>query len=201
MNFTCLEDILEPKKGHTMVYYQDKIIIIGGICENFQISTKHFEYNIFTKMFKEINLGFKRFNHSSVIYKDHLYIYGGHQDFLNFSNLPFISISLENYKEEEIKSSNSPIVGQHSCNVYKNKMIIFGGENGHGCSSELFEFNFETFNWRKIEGKNSTMQRRGHGSIVFDQKLFVYGGVAPLANFTNPSCFDFQKSILISNLR
>jgi hypothetical protein len=182
-----------------MVHYQDKIIIIGGGTGiNSQTESKYsYEYNIFTKKFKEIKLRFKRYYHSSVVYKDKLYIYGGfHGTDWNFNIQNLIQISLVDYKHKMVKTTNSPTArGQHSCSLYKNKMIVFGGATEFDFSSEIFEYNFETFDWRKIETENSTNPRRGHGSVVFNDKLFIYGGVvSDDMIFSNPSCFDFQTS-------
>jgi len=77
----------------------------------------------------------------------------------------------------------------HSAVVYKDKMYIFGGHNPESGSNyiadvknELFEYNFETNNWRKIDGPNFPL-RTEHTSIIYEEKMYVFGGYSGLGEY------------------
>lgn len=71
----------------------------------------------------------------------------------------------------------------HSCCVYKNKMIIFGGRFNSKSLNSMYIFDLETLSWNKIDCKgNSTgsnnipTARDSHTSLVYKNFMYVFGG-------------------------
>eukprot|EP01080_Neovahlkampfia_damariscottae_P009705 gene9705-1910_t len=195
-----LQNIPCGKKTQSLVYYKDKILIIGGgdhsSSHESQVS---YEYNLTTKKFKRIlSLNIRRYYHTSIIYQGYLYVYGGFQGvFWDFTIKNIFNLDLENeYKKKLLFSKNIPPPrGQHTANVYNDKMIIFGGALQNRLSNELWEFGFKSREWKMIKSENETKPRRAHGSVIFNDKLYVFGGVLTDDDdliYSNPSCFDFK---------
>jgi len=193
-----LPNLPSGKVAQTIIEYEEKLIIFGG-GDKFGTNHQSYEFNIWTNEYKiKQSLNFQRYYHTANLYKNNLYIYGGFWNTgWNFRRRSFFSIDLkENYKRKNIQTKNLPAPrAQHTSNIYKDKMIIFGGAKEHELSNELFEYDFKTKEWKKIKSENETTKRRGHGSVIFKEKLYIFGGVInedEILIYSNPSCFDFN---------
>jgi len=139
--------------------------------------------------------------HTSVIYKNTMYTFGGNGGLVdNYSNavltypLPF---KPENVITSHESLANAPQPrSAHSAVVYKKEMYIFGGWNGHQSLNDLYSLNLETLQWRQIQCENGPSKRRMHSCVVYSNKMYLFGGYdesRPAESFNELLCFDFES--------
>jgi N-acetylneuraminic acid mutarotase len=126
----------------------------------------------------------------------YLFIFGGLKEFgddehniLEFSNeLLLFNISKMRWNKDPIETKG--IAPQkrnlHTCVVYKDNLIIFGGKsNGYLNDIHLYSISFSFFfkflsannKWQELETTGDIPSPRyGHTSVIFGDSMFVFGG-------------------------
>jgi len=120
--------------------------------------------------------------HTGVVYKDNMFIFGGNGGLVeNYSNT-ILSYPLP-YKPDSVFTSLGNLQGAptarsgHTAVVYKDSMYIFGGWNGHTSLGDFYSYNFEMKSWKKLDS-NGTIpsKRRMHSAIVYKDNMYLFGG-------------------------
>jgi len=120
--------------------------------------------------------------HTSVVYKENMYIFGGNGGLVeNYSNnilsfpLPYKPDSV--FTRIDTQQTAPPARSGHSAVVYKDSMYVFGGWNGHTSLSDFYSYNFETKIWKKLEsGGTPPAKRRMHCTVVYGDHMYLFGG-------------------------
>ena len=73
---------------------------------------------------------------------------------------------------------------------------MFGGQDDENNKlNDLWEFDFTTKTWREIknaEGEYQPSVRSGHTSVVYQDKMFIFGGILEITKELNDMIvFDF----------
>eukprot|EP01080_Neovahlkampfia_damariscottae_P010958 gene10958-3666_t len=183
---------------HTSNIYNNSMYIFGGKDnEEDELPTVESEREIFIYNFEKENwikeipkgndLPRQTAGHTAVIYKNYLYIFGG--IFTNFFplNMNYSRPELHRYNFmsktwEFIKYNGESLqLFGHTSIVYEDQMIVYGGGKDTGFqdeeqSSEIFIYEFQNELFKKIKQKNQIPQREGHSSILYKNKMIVFGG-------------------------
>jgi len=195
-----------PRGNHRSIIYDDKIYCFGGEIElNYKKLNEVDVFDMNTKQWSRIEAKgvrpTKRDGMSMVLYKDAFYIFGGTLELQEYT------IPKHEYEEQEIPleccdknifrfdlkthewstlktkgDENLVPRREHTANVYGDSMYIFGGLVGEECrvSNSMYEFNFITNQWTKIEYTQKENQipkkRRAHSMVLHNQTLVLYGG-------------------------
>ncbi len=75
-------------------------------------------------------------------------------------------------------------------------MIAFGGFVDSGRENDLWEYGFESGQWKKIEPitKEMPCKRSGHSAVIYQDKMYIFGGVDDEINRLNDLWeFDLKK--------
>ena len=75
-------------------------------------------------------------------------------------------------------------------------MVIFGGFVDSGRENDLWEYCFTTGKWKEIEAltKEKPCKRSGHSAVVYQDKMYIFGGVDDEINRLNDLWeFDLKK--------
>ena len=66
----------------------------------------------------------------------------------------------------------------HTANVYNNHIVVFGGRHNYKSLNSMHVFDISTYNWTKLDPSCSLVPcaRDSHASLVYKDKLLVYGG-------------------------
>ena len=84
----------------------------------------------------------------------------------------------------------------HTAVVHKDTIYLFGGENSPINSTNLiFAYCVESKKWEKIKPNIAIPKVDSHSAVVFEDKMFVYGGYIPekATYMTTMFGFDFEK--------
>lgn len=128
-------------------------------------------------------------NHSSVVYKTRMYLFGGSSK--ESENVDMYTLDLQLHKwsklavkpEDDLEENLPKTRDEHSCVLLGNYMIVFGGFTFGQRTNDIFRFNFTTSQWSKIknEGKDAPQPRAGHSAVIrYDEVggdcMYIFGG-------------------------
>ncbi|XP_032778390.2 LOW QUALITY PROTEIN: RING finger protein B [Daphnia magna] len=127
--------------------------------------------------------------HSMVYWKDCVYVFGGIFAPADECPLWTYTISDNTWSKWQSSKSCAPISRKgHTAVVYEDRMLVYGGyQDMRGSLGELWQFSFDTLSWKMIHGSRATKSseaippgRHSHAAVVFDQGMWIYGGMTDL---------------------
>ena len=122
---------------------------------------------------------FTRIGHSFVSYKNNLVVFGGVDENKNPSNEIYIYNVVEHkWSKPLCKHKRPPPRFDHSAVIYKNAMIVHGGQLGTEKLNDTWIFSFDQNEWAKIKltKNNAIVPRSGHCAVMINQFMLVFGG-------------------------
>jgi len=123
-----------------------------------------------------------RTEHSSVIFENNLYVFGGYGgNYLNnLLALPLPFRPENGLVEIAVSGDVPPPRSAHSLVVYNEHMYCFGGWRGiqaPNSNADLYKLSFRERKWSHIPAKGEVPSpRRVHNAIVYKDSMFVFGG-------------------------
>jgi len=130
-----------------------------------------------------------RAGHTSVVYKNNLVVFGGHN---NYKSKYYNSIQLFNLDtlewKNQICSGTAPCARATHCTfIVSNRMYIFGGFDGKKYYNDLHMLDLDQFVWTKLNAKGLPPKpRSGHSStLIRNDRLLVFGGCGSDSSFLN----------------
>jgi len=87
----------------------------------------------------------------------------------------------------------------HSCSLVNNEteLFIFGGYGINSILNDTFLFNIQKEEWKKVEHAENVNvpERYGHSTVVYNHKVYVFGGKNSNGYLNDLMVFDCQKRI------
>lgn len=125
--------------------------------------------------------------HSSVLYRDKLYIFGGKSNgyLSDLWSFDFATKSWQELDGHHSKTANKPIARfGHTAVCYEDQMIVFGGYDQHGFCCEdvpLWDFNAASpdLAWKRIQTDNQSslkLERYHHSAVQEGHSMYIFGG-------------------------
>ncbi|OMJ68853.1 hypothetical protein SteCoe_33574 [Stentor coeruleus] len=144
-----------PLDSHTACLYEDGtaawMIVYGGYAAG-ERSSNVYTFNLNSEKWKQAQTSRGpegRSNHSAVIYKDHMYVFGGtNEEGEKLSD--FWKLDLRTNHWEDIKGKGDVPSGRsgHSAVIFKDVMIVFGGmKDITKETNDMYSYNFESQEW------------------------------------------------------
>lgn len=140
--------------------------------------------------------------HSAVLYCDNIYLFGGNCGNSDTSSQFILGntvhrIDLGTKLVREVKTEKPPLRrSAHTAVLYKDKMYIYGGWNGHESHADFQELDLRTLQWQTVSATGeSPGRRRAHCAVVHDHYMYIFGGydTAPASRYSQMHRFDFEK--------
>lgn len=123
-----------------------------------------------------------RMGHTAQLYHSTIIIHGGWNGFKVLDDLVFIELqpTMDTLKIWTLESKNHSMPARqfHTASIIEDKMYVFGGGDGKFWLNDLLIFNIKTYQWEgpvQTRGK-APSGRLQHAAIVFDKKIFIFGG-------------------------
>ena len=128
-------------------------------------------------------------NHTCVEYQGKMYAFGGSN--LGGENLIMNTLDLHRNQWNIVKPKAAGNVesnmlhtrDEHSCVVYNESMLVFGGFSFGERSNSIFKYNFRMNTWEKIDHKSQAVPcpRAGHSAVIRYNKeegdhMYIFGG-------------------------
>ncbi|XP_059151978.1 uncharacterized protein LOC131938099 [Physella acuta] len=180
------EEIEETKsklphlQGHTMVSYKSQLLIFGG---TFHDSLEEIPLWIYNPDLAVLRKWYDpsaaqpsgRREHSAVVYKNTMFIYGGFLDHSGSTD-EFWAFDID---EEEWVNVHHRKPGKrhgHVAVVFSNSMWLHGGMRELTALSDLWTYHFSLCKWSKVKGLGLCPTLSNHTAHVTDNTLLLVGG-------------------------
>lgn len=136
------------------------------------------------------------YSHTCVFYNNKIFIFGGRlPDFASRLNSTW-SYDIESQVWEEIEPKNhAKAVFGHTTFLYENKMIVFGGVYAlYNYSNDLYSFNFQTNEWKRVDVNQVTIQQRAfHAGTIVKKDIYIFGGESDTGNLNDFYKFNLEN--------
>ena len=181
------------RSSHTSFLYKENYLyIVGGVDiterkqnDIFKIDLSS-NYPQWEKIILKEGILEKIAYHSGILYNGIYYIIGGQNDKMRSLN----TIQKFNVEEEKILDKIEPdkkifpSIESHTCNLYKDQIIIYGGNKGKFFNKHVYSFNIKTEEIKNLteyldDNRDLTkmpLPRADHSSEIIGDKLYIYGG-------------------------
>eukprot|EP01080_Neovahlkampfia_damariscottae_P010369 gene10369-2898_t len=182
-----------PRFCHSSIVFENKMYIFGGKAgENFENlnDTIYFDFDLKTWFTIEVKDDFKpepRYFHSSIVFENFMYIYGGFDGSCFFSNIHKLNLKTNQWTKIEKKKIEPIKRRSHSSSLFNSKMYIFGGIlflfnqyitgfDGYEFLNDLWCFDLKQENWKEINIEFPPEKRRFHSVCTFENGFYIFGG-------------------------
>eukprot|EP01080_Neovahlkampfia_damariscottae_P010810 gene10810-3428_t len=173
-----------PLRGHKSLIYQDSLYIFGGSINGLEFSNSLLRFDFLSNKWETIevldsSIISGRESCTFVEFKDKFYIFGGLTQNGISNELFTFDLLKKEWNKIEYSGPNLKERCFHSSLILKEKLFIFGGYNSKdGWLNESYEFDFTTNIFSSIENKGTQIpsQRSGHSMILYDDKIWMFGG-------------------------
>ena len=195
--------LVARRSAHSAAIHNSTLYIYGGYDNNSpgilsDMLAFSFKDNEWRQVDQDGALPGPRHSHSSISYKDGLYLFGGMSSTMDSTNsLHLFDFNLSEWKKLAPKSS-PPNMDSHRACLYGDKMIVGMGYSDGDYNSKVLELNLSTLEWRCLfapkNGKtNDYPKPRAHGSFnLLGDALYIYGGKDFGTIFDDLWKFDLQ---------
>ena len=171
---------------YTSLYFNNTFFIINGYGETGYHGDVWTSKNYGTEWLLENDLtgsGFQRSGHSSVVFNDKMWVIGG-----NYNSEPlkevYSSNNGTNWNEETFASAFMARY-DHTSVVFKDQIWVIGGYGTDSFGNDAFIDNVISWTGRSQDpwvveanaGQTPFNGIRGHSSVVYDNKIWVIGGI------------------------
>lgn len=181
------------RKFHTCNLYQDQIVFFGG--DNFDEKTSNETWLLNLKNFKWKQVGMNkevprgRRYHSSTIFQDDFYIFGGQQNYYEGEGIfleDFWKFNLKTYKWEELKCKLPTSRRYFTFHTFGNCLYLFGGRDDNKRMNDLWKYEINNNKWNELKPTgNIPVARSGQTSILYENSIFIFGGNDDSQKFDN----------------
>ncbi|KAH9500096.1 hypothetical protein Btru_076593 [Bulinus truncatus] len=180
-------DLIDDRKpsiphleGHTMLSYQDELLIFGGTFHDISEGTPLWIFNTDLLSVRKWCMPTShqpsgRREHSAVIYKNCMYIYGGYLDNSGSSD-EFWLFNIADEIWQQIPHIQPGKRHGHVAIVALNKMWLHGGMKDLVPFADLWVYNFNLCSWTKVKGRGASPTLANHSGHFFDKWLVLLGG-------------------------
>jgi Ras-related C3 botulinum toxin substrate 1 len=116
--------------------------------------------------------------HSTVVFNKCLFVFGGKSNGY-YNDVHCLDTMKNKWVKLEVKGTVPSRRYGHSACVWKNKMVVFGGYDNDGfTSNEIFMFDLQQHSWELIVSKSQSTPapRFHHTCVVVHDKMYLFGG-------------------------
>ncbi|CEP08195.1 hypothetical protein [Parasitella parasitica] len=122
----------------------------------------------------------KRRAHTTCLWEDKIIVIGGGDGARALDDVHMLDISnphAETLRWEKLETSGAPppARGYHTSNLVKDKLIVFGGSDGHDCFEDVHVLDLVKKKWSQID-LDRKIPRLAHTSTQVGSYVFVIGG-------------------------
>lgn len=139
-----------------------------------------------------------RTDHIMVLHNSSIFIFGGYNGTCRFNDLCEYSIPQQRWRGVPARGQVPSRRFGHSGVVHaaSNRLIVFGGWDGRDTLNDLYEYDFTTEEWRRMQANGTAPPHRyRHTAVIFGDNMFVFGGV----DKTHSRFNDLQRLDLTTN--
>jgi N-acetylneuraminic acid mutarotase len=173
--------IPSERYGHSAVVIENKMYVFGGCDSLGRFNNDLFVYNFDKKRWKQLTpsgtLPKARHFHTAVVHDGCIWVFGGKSNgYMN--DLLCLNLKTMSWEPQEYFGGKPPSKRYgHTAVVHNKCMYVFGGYDDFGYkTNELYEYRFDSHEWRKIETYGDCPEKFHHSAVVHGNSMYVFGG-------------------------
>ncbi|CAG8559980.1 10531_t:CDS:2, partial [Acaulospora morrowiae] len=172
----------KPCRAHSSTLVDKKLFVFGGgdgpDAELTCLLSKNLDTLTWTKPSTSGSVPSPRRAHTAAYYNECIYVFGGGDGARALNDVHVLKISdLNNLEWKKLELKGRPPIsrGYHTSNLVGNKLVVYGGSDGHECFSDVHVLDLEKSTWTQIDVANSH-KRLSHTATQVGSYLFVVCG-------------------------
>ncbi|XP_034827610.1 leucine-zipper-like transcriptional regulator 1 homolog [Maniola hyperantus] len=182
---------------HSAVIHRSSMFVFGGytgdILANSNLANKNdlFEYKFQTAQWVQWKFTGQepvpRSAHGAAVYDDKMWIFAGYDGNARLNDMWTLNLVGENHQWESVEQNGEcpPTCCNFPVAVARGKMFVFSGQSGANITNSLYQFDFETLTWSRVNTEHllrsaepAPPRRFGHVMLHHGRHLYVFGGAA-----------------------
>ncbi|KAK4683520.1 hypothetical protein P7C73_g6729, partial [Tremellales sp. Uapishka_1] len=177
-------ETLPPLRAHTTTLVGDKLYVFGG-GDGPTYSNDVWVFDTKTHRFARPNIStpksalpLPRRAHTTVLYRNFLVVFGGGNGQAALNDVWALDVSDPNrltWHEWRTRGEVPMRKGYHTSNLVGDKMVVFGGSDGHASFADVHVLNLQTLTWTLVNTEIKH-NRLSHTSTQVGSYLFIIGG-------------------------
>ncbi|VWU49537.1 kelch domain-containing protein, putative [Hepatocystis sp. ex Piliocolobus tephrosceles] len=152
------------------------------------------------------NLFKYRFGHSSILYKNSIYIFGGKQQ-VPTERVNFVKFDIDTYEFEALHNDKTPIGRYfftlnliHSSKHRANCFVLFGGKKNRYVTNDTYMYRIDKNSWEHLNPEISPPPLYGHVSFQYNNVILIHGGNIGQRNLSSNIWCYFEKENKWANI-
>ena len=118
-----------------------------------------------------------RRGHSSLVYRDSLYIFGGYQNLSgSLAELWIFNLIREEWSLVSSSKRQPAARHHHSVALYNDSMILFGGMSNLKDKNDVWQMDLQSRQWNKWKTNRGPDGLHSHTAVIYNDTMFVFGG-------------------------
>lgn len=163
--------------GFTMETYGDKLYVFGGVDHSGEASADLWCCSVLTNTWTKAKAFVEgRSGHSSVLFGNSMYIFGGRKKKTFFNDVCVYNFTTGDWKSISISGAPSPRQ-DHSASVIGDKMLIYGGRRGNDVFCDVYAFDMTELTWSELDLDWALPRMYGHRALTLGPLLVFLGGL------------------------
>jgi leucine-zipper-like transcriptional regulator 1 len=139
-----------------------------------------------------------RYRTSMIVYKEKIYMFGGHDGTRQLNDFFAFDPKTENWEQITVLDYVPSPRDSHVGVTFGNSLFIFGGSTGATVSNsknDFFEFNFDENKWYQLQCNNCFIppSRFCHVGVLHNKKLYIFGGYDGVNRLNDFFEYDFEN--------
>ncbi|GBP31645.1 Kelch domain-containing protein 3 [Eumeta japonica] len=181
--------------NHAAVCVGDKIYSFGGYCSTEEykdwepipvhvLDTYSLRWSVVNYKKEEI-VPFQRYGHTTVAYKNKVFMWGGRNNAVACDTLTCFDINTLEWSTPNVSGMVPYAKDGHSACVINNKMYIFGGFDYHTdqYSQEVHYLDLDKLQWKFVHATGEVPCHRDfHTAVAYGNRMYVFGGRGDVSN-------------------
>lgn len=176
------EKVLFPQRSsHTSISYKNYIYFFCGETKNSQITNTVIRYDLEGEKWKnffvkDVFISCRR-NHTTVLYQDKIYLFGGDDNNL-LNDLYIFDLKKLDWEKVEISKDLPPPRRYHCSIMYRDQIFIFGGEKDFDTMlNDIYSFDLKEMKWTEHKPSSELPQPRRYSSMgLYKNSIYLFGG-------------------------
>jgi leucine-zipper-like transcriptional regulator 1 len=136
-----------------------------------------------------------RYRTAATVYKDRLFLFGGHDGVKQLNDFYCHNFSTEEWTSLNFQSGVIPSPrDSHIFVSYQNSIYLFGGSTGKAVN-DFYEYKIEEGRWTIVNqcGGISPTPRFCHSAVIIGNGLFIFGGYDGHSRLKDFKIFQFES--------
>jgi len=172
-----------PRFDHCMIKYQNKLYLMGGTSEGWEMKNDMWEYNIKDNIWNLVETKGESppcvKDHSAILFHNEIFFYGGKNGKQVFNEIWIYNIDNHEWKKPPPNQLIPPGRFGHGAILYNEKMYIFAGSADESTPlGDMWEYKIQSNEWKEVTPKTEVAPsaRNYLTASLYRNQMIIFAG-------------------------